>query len=207
MVRESWQGGCRGNADSQGAKYNSTPSYKNRKHKKDKKRQCLWRKPRCGRRRGRRGASTNSSRVEHVHTVPCLALGMGKGLPQPQARLRVPRSGRKKGRERWSKQTQLSQHTCGHLSPEAMVQAAVSSLESSCCHQAPLTAQRERGCRRDLSLPAARPAALGGGGDRLRPFRGQRQGTSMFLQSMKVEPVVAHPRLLTPSRPLNVSHS
>lgn len=48
------------------------------------------------------------------------------------------------------------------------------------------TAQREWGCPRGLSLPAARPAALGRGGDRLRPFRGQIQGTSTFLQSMKV---------------------
>lgn len=72
------------------------------------------------------------------------------------------------------------------LRPEAMVQAAVSSREGSCCHQAPLTAQRQRGCPRGLSLPAARPAAPGRGGDRLRPFRGQIQGTSMFLQSMKM---------------------
>lgn len=113
MARESWQRGCRGNADSQGEKYISTPSYKNHEHKKDQRKQRLWRKPRRGRRRGRRGASTNSSRVEHVHTVPCLALGMGKGLSQPRARLRVPRSGRKKGGEHWSKQSQLSQHVCG----------------------------------------------------------------------------------------------
>lgn len=72
------------------------------------------------------------------------------------------------------------------LNPEAMVQAAVSPLESSCCHQALLVAQREWGCPRGLSLPAARPAALGRGGHRLRPFRGQIQSTSTFLQSMKV---------------------
>lgn len=34
MACESWQRSCRGNADSQGAKYISTPSYKNREHNK-----------------------------------------------------------------------------------------------------------------------------------------------------------------------------
>lgn len=71
-------------------------------------------------------------------------------------------------------------------SPKAMVQAAVLCQESTCCHQALLTAQRQRGCSRGLSLPAAKPAAPGRGGDRLRPFTGQIQGTSTFLQSMKV---------------------
>lgn len=62
------------------------------------------------------GRQHQQQQGRHVHTVPCLALGMGKELPlpQPQACLCVPRSGRRKSREHWSKQTQLSQHTCGH---------------------------------------------------------------------------------------------
>lgn len=68
----------------QRARYISSPAYKNRKHEKDKRRQRLQRKPRRGR-RGHRGASTNGSRVEPVCTVPCGALGMGKGdAPSPR---------------------------------------------------------------------------------------------------------------------------
>lgn len=118
----------------------------------------------------------------------CTVLGPGHGERAAPA-LGTSPSTQKWKEERQGALEQTDSNVPAHLwalSPEAVVQAAVSSLESSCCHQAPLTAHREWGCSRGLSLPAARPAALGGGGDRLRPFRGQIQGTSRFLQSMKM---------------------
>lgn len=118
----------------------------------------------------------------------CTVLGPGHGeraAPAPGTSL----STQKCKEERQGALEQTDSTVPAHLwtlSPEATVQAAVSALESSCCPQAPLTARREWGCPRGLSLPAARPAALGRGGDRLRPFRGHIQGNSTFLQSMKV---------------------
>lgn len=109
----------------------------------------------------------------------------GKGCPSPRHVSEYP----EEKEERQGALEQTDSTVPAHLwtlSPEAMVQAATSALESSCCHQALLTAQREWRCPRGLSLPAARPAVLGRGGDRLRPFRGQIQGTSTFLKSMKV---------------------
>lgn len=110
MVCESWQGGCRGNADSQGAKYNSTPSYKNREHKKDERRQTLmenateWQEER---------APGRQHQQQQGRACPyCTVLGPGHGeraAPAPGTSLSTQKW-KKKGREHWSKQTQLSQH-------------------------------------------------------------------------------------------------
>lgn len=69
------------------------------------------------------------------------------------------------------------------LSPEPTVQAAVSSLESSCCHQA-----QPKGSG---AVPEVCPSQQPGQQhwteeETLRPFRGQIQGTCSFLQSMKM---------------------
>lgn len=112
----------------------------------------------------------------------CTVLGLGhgeRGFPSPRHVSEYPEVEGRKARSTGADST-IPAYLWA-LSPEAMVQAAVLSLESSCCHQALLTAQREWGCPRGLSLPEARPAALGRGGDRLGPFTGQIQGTSMFL--------------------------
>lgn len=181
MACESWQGGRRGNADSQGAKYNSTPSYKNCEHKKDQRRQRLWRKPRRGRRRGRRGASTNSGRVDMSILYRAWPWAWGKGCPSPRQVSTYPEvEGRTAGSTGANRLNCPS--TPGGTEPRG---------HGSGCSLIPgelmlLTDQREWGCPRGLSLPAARPAALGRGEDRLRPFRGQIQGTSTFLQSTKV---------------------
>lgn len=206
MVRESWQGGCRGNADSQGAKYNSTPSYKNREHKKDERRQRSWRKPRRGRRRGRRGASTNSSRVEHVHTVPCLALGMGKGLPQPQARLRVPRrEGRKAG------STGANRLNCPStpVDTEPRGHGSGCSLSPGEFMLPPGTAHSPEGVALSQRFvpPSSQASSTGQRRRQTQALQRANTGDLHISQKHESEPVVHRPRLLTPSRPLNVSQS
>lgn len=97
MACESWQRGCRGNADSQGAKYISTPSYKNREHKKDQRKQCYGESHGVA---GGEGAGAPAPTAAGSSlSIPYRAWpwAWGKGLPQPQARLQVPRSGRKAG--------------------------------------------------------------------------------------------------------------
>lgn len=116
-----------------------------------------------------------------VHTVPCLALGMGKGCPSPRHVSAYPEvEGRKAGSTGANRldcpSTPVGTEPRGHGSGCSLIPRELVLL----------TDQREWGCPRGLSLPAARPAALGRGEDRLRPFRGQIQGTSTSLQSMKV---------------------
>lgn len=199
MARESWQRGCRGNADSQGEKYISTPSYKNHEHKKDQRKQRLWRKPRRGRRRGRQSASTNSSRVEHVHTVPCLALGIGKGLSQPQARLRVPRSERKKGREHWSRvncpSTSVGAESKGHGSGCSLVPGE---------HVLPPGTARSpeaAGLFQRFVPPSSQASSTGQRRRQTQALHRANTGDLHISPKHESEPVVSHPRLLTPSRP------
>lgn len=169
----------------------------------DKRRRRSQRKP--------RRASTEGSRVERVCTVPCLAPGMGKGLsPARGTSLSTQKRKEKRagsaganglGCPDTSAGTEPRGHRSGRsLPPQRAHVAAVHSPEG---------ARPSQLRRRASSLPAARPAALvelGRGGDRLRPFIGQIQGTSTFPQGVKANHLYPLPHLLTPSRPLKMSH-
>lgn len=137
------------------------------------------------------GRQHQQQQGRRVHTVPCLALGMGKGLPQPQACLRVPRS--KEERQRALEQTDstVPAHLWA-LSPEAMVQAAVSSLESCVAH-------RPEGVGVPPRFVPPSSQASGTGQRRRQTQALQRANTGDLHVSPKhkSEPVVPCPRLLS----------
>lgn len=113
----------------------------------------------------------------------CTVLGPGHGERA------APAPGTSQSTQKWKEERQgaLEQTDStvpAHLwalSPEPTVQAAVSSLESSCCHQAQLKGSRAG--PRGLSLPAARPAALDRGRRHSRPPEGKYRGPARFSKA------------------------
>lgn len=136
----------------------------------------------------------------------CTVLGPGHGERA------APAPGTSQSTQKWKEERQgaLEQTDStvpAHLwalSPEPTVQAAVSSLESSCCHQAQLKGSR--------AVPEVCPSQQPGQqhwteeGD---THALQRANTGDLLVSPKHEnePVETRPHLLTPSRPLKVAQS
>lgn len=203
MVRESWKGGCRGSADSQGAKYNSIPSYKNRKHKKDQRRQRLWKKPRCGMRRGRRGASTNSSRA----CPYCTVLGPGhgeRGAPAPGTSPSTQKW--KEERQGALEQTELN-WTSAPVGTESRGHGSGCSLIPGEFMLTPGTARSPEGVGLSQRFVPPSSQASSTGQRRTQTEALQRAEYLHVSPKHESEPVVPRPRLLTPSRPLKVSHS